>query len=198
MKSTGSIRVWWLLRAYRRRNPLVRGSDRVELFFVALGVLVVLAATACAGALGTAVHDARSHAYLAETQTRHTVIGTALKGGTTVLGFDRKPVTSVNAQWQVNGIEHTDHFTIRGSVKTGDPVMIWLDQEGNRVDAPSSTSLAGVDAVVAALMFWLMVAFTVTGLICLARSGLNRRRIRGWDRDLRSLVHDGGSGNRKT
>ena len=60
MKSTGSVRLWWLLRACRRRNPLVRTSDRVELFFVAVAVLVVLVATACAGALGTAVHDARS------------------------------------------------------------------------------------------------------------------------------------------
>ena len=197
MKGSESARVWWLLRAYRRRNPLVRTSDRVELFFIALGVLVALVATACAGAVGTAVHDARSRVYIAEAQTRHSVIGTAVEGTTTVLGTDRNAVTNVNARWQVDGIEHADHFTIHGRVKSGDPLVIWLDRDGNRVDAPTPTSQAGMDAVVAAMMFWLTVAFTVTGLICLARSGLNRRRIRGWDRDLRSLVHDGGSGNRK-
>ena len=197
MKSTGSVRLWWLLRACRRRNPLVRTSDRVELFFVAVAVLVVLVATACAGARGTAVHDARSQVYLAETQTRHAVTGAAVKGTTTVLGFDRKPVTSVNARWQVDGVEHVDHFTIRGSVKAGDPMVVWLDQDGNRVDAPTPTSQAGMDAVVAALAVWQTVVFTETGLICLARSGFNRRRMRGWDRDLRSLVHNGGSGNRQ-
>ena len=197
MKGSDSVRVWWLLRAYRRHNPLVRTSDRVELFFVALGVLVALVATACAGALGTAVHDARSRVYVAETQTRHSVIGTAVEDSTTVLGTDRNAVTSVNARWQVDGIEHADHFTIHDRVKSGDPLVIWLDRDGNRVDAPTPTSQAGMDAVVAAMMFWLTVAFTVTGMFCLARSGLNRRRIRGWDRDLRSLVHDGGSGNRQ-
>jgi hypothetical protein len=197
MKGSRSVRLWWLLRAYRRRNPLVRTSDRVELFFVTLGVLVTLVATACAGALGTAVHDARSRVYVAEAQTRHSVIGTAVEDSTTVLGTDRNTVTSVNARWRVGGIEHADHFTTHDRVKSGDPLVIWLDRDGNRVDAPTPTSQAGMDAVVAAMMFWLTVAFTVTGLICLARSGLNRRRIRGWDRDLRSLVHDGGSGNRK-
>jgi hypothetical protein len=197
MKGSGSVRAWWLLRAYRRRNPLVRGSDRVELFFVALGVLVVLVATACAGALGTAVHDARSRVYLAEAQARHTVVGTAVEDSTTVLRIDRNAVTSVNARWRVGGIEQADHLTIHGPVKTGDPLVIWLDRDGNRVDAPTPTSQAGVDAVVAALMVWQTVVLTVTGLIGLARLGLNRRRTRGWDRDLRSLVYDGGSGNRK-
>lgn len=198
MKRSGSVQVWWLLRAHRRRNPLVRGSDRVELFFVALGVLVVLVATACAGALGTAIHDARSRVYLDEAQTRHSVLGTAVQDSTTVLGVDRNSVTSVNARWQVDGIEHVDHFTVPDAVKAGAPLVIWLNRHGNRVDAPTPTSQAGVDAVVAASMFWLTVVFAVTGLTCLARAGLNRRRIRGWDRDLRSLVHDGGSGNRQT
>jgi hypothetical protein len=197
MKGSGSVHVWWLLRACGRRNPLVRSSDRVELFLVALGVVVVLVASACAGALGTAVYDARSHVYLAEEQTRHTVIGTANEDSTTVLGFEHNSVTSVNARWQVDGIEHADHFTIHDPVKTGDPLLIWLDRDGHRVDAPTPTSQAGADAVVAGLMVWQMVVFAVTGFNCLARSVLNRRRIRGWDRDLRGLVHDGGSGNRK-
>jgi hypothetical protein len=198
MQDVNSIHVWWILRAFGRRNPLVRAIDRVDLSIIALGVLIALVATACAGALGTDVHDARSRVYLAEAQTRHTVMGTAVKDSTTVRGFDRKTVTSVNARWQADGIEHTDHFTVRDSVKAGDPVQIWLDRNGSRVDAPTPTSQAGVDAVIAALLVWATVIVTVTGLICLARSGLNRRRIRGWDRDLQSLVHNGGSGNRKS
>ena len=143
------------------------------------------------------VHDARSRVYLAEAQARHTVVGIAVEDSTTVLRIDRNAVTSVNARWRVDGIEHADHLTIHDPVKTGDPLVIWLDRDGNRVDAPTPTSQAGVDAVVAALMVWQTVVFTVTGLIWLARVGLNRRRIRGWDRDLRSLVYDGGSGNRQ-
>jgi hypothetical protein len=197
MKGSGSVRMWWLLRAYRGRNPLVRTSDRVELFVVTLGVLVALIATACAGALGTAVHDTRGRVYAAEAQTRHSVIGTAVEDSTSVLGIERNATTSVKARWRVEGREHTDRVPIHNQVKSGTPLTIWLNRDGKRVDAPTPTSQAGTDAVVAAVTFWLVMAFTVTGLMWLARSGLNRRRIRGWDRALRSLVHDGGSGNRK-
>src|SRR5262245_54106573 len=111
-------------RACGRRNPLVRTSDRIELLIIALGVLIVLVATACAGALGTAVHDARSRVYLAEAQTRHTVIATGIEDSTTVFGVHDNAVTSVKARWQIDGTEHTGGLTISGRVKTGDPLVI--------------------------------------------------------------------------
>jgi hypothetical protein len=197
MQRVDSIHVWRVLRAYGRRNPLVRTSDRIELLIIALGVLIVMVATACAGALGTAVHDARSRVYLAEAQTRHTVIATAVEDSTTVVGVHGHVVTRVNARWRVDGTEHTDGLTTNGSVKAGDPLVIWADRNGNRVDAPTPRSQAGVDAVGVAFAAWQAVLFTVTGLVCWARSRLDRRRISGWERDLRSLVYGGGSGNRK-
>jgi hypothetical protein len=197
MQRADSVHMWWLLRAFRRRNPLVRTTDRIELLIVTLGVLIALCATAFAGALGTAVHDVRSHAYLAEAQTRHTVIATAIEGGTTAFGVDDNAVTSVKAQWQVDGAKHTGSFTIDAPVKIGDPLTIWVDRDGICVDAPTPTSQAGVDAVAAAYGAWLMAMFTVTGFVWWARSRLDRRRISGWERDLRSLVYGGGSGNRK-
>jgi hypothetical protein len=197
MRGVDSFHLWSLLRACGRRNKLVRTSDRIELLIIALGVLIALAATAFAGALGTAVHDARSQAYVAEAQTRHTVIATAIADSTTALGVRDNAVTRVHARWQVDGAKHTDSFTIDGYVKTGDPLTIWVDRDGNRVDAPTRTSQAGVDAVAAAYAAWLTVVLTVTGLVWWARSGLDRRRMSGWERDLRSLVYGGGSGNRK-
>jgi hypothetical protein len=53
VQSVDYVYRWWVLRACGR-NPLVRGVDRLELVIIALGILVVLAAAACAGALGTA------------------------------------------------------------------------------------------------------------------------------------------------
>ena len=197
MRGVDSFHVWSLLRACGRRNKLVRTSDRIELLIIALGVLIALAATAFAGALGTAVHDARSQAYVAETQTRHTVIATAIADSTTALGVRDNAVTRVDARWQVDGAEHTDGFTSDGLVKTGDPLTIWVDRDGNRVDAPTPSWQAGVDAVAAGYAAWLAVLFTVIGLLWWARSVLNRRRMSGWERDLRSLVYGGGSGNRK-
>jgi hypothetical protein len=198
MQGVDSIHVWWLLRACGRRNPLVRTSDRIELLIIAIGVLIALVATACAGALGTAVHDARSRVYLAEAQTRHNVIATAIEDSTTVVGVDDNAATSVNARWHVDDTEHSDAFTMNRPVKTGDPLVIWVDGDGNRVDAPTPTSQAGVDAVGIAYAAWQTVALAVFGLVCWGRSRLDRRRISGWERDLRSLAYDGGSGNRTT
>src|SRR5882757_3575482 len=110
---------WWVLRA-AGRNPLVRRSDRLELLIVTLGILVVVVAAACAGALGTAVHDARSRVYIAQAQTRHTVIAEAIDDSTIVHSVHDNMTTRVNARWQVKGTEHTGSVTPDHAVKTGD------------------------------------------------------------------------------
>jgi hypothetical protein len=188
MQSVEYVHGWWVLRACGR-NPLVRGTDRLELLIVALGILVVLVAAACAGALGTAVHDARSRAYIAQAQTRHTVIARAVDDSTIVLGDDDN-TTTVNARWHVNGTEHTGSFTLDGAMKTGDPLKIWVDRDGNGVDAPTPTSRAGVEAVGVAYTAWQTVALAAAGLICWGRSRLERRRDAAWERDIRCLVDD--------
>lgn len=197
MQDIDSIHVWWLLRAWRRRNPLVRTSDRIELFITALAIVTVMVATACAGALGTSVHDERSHRYVTEAQTRHTLIARATEDSTTVGGFRGHAVTMVDARWQVDGTDHTDALTIESPAKAGDPLLIWVDPDGHRVDAPTPPSRAGLDAVGVAYAVWQAALFTVAALLWWGRSCLDRRRISGWERDIRSLVHGGGSGNRK-
>jgi hypothetical protein len=189
---------WWVLRACGR-NPLVRRIDRLELLIVALGILVVVVAAAFAGALGTAVHDARSRVYIAQAQTRHTVIARAIDDSTIVLGVDDNTATTrVNARWQVNGSEHTGSLNWDHAVKTGDPLTIWVDRSGDRVDAPTPISQAGVDAVGVAYMAWQSVALAAAGLIWWGRSRLDRRRDSAWERDIRCLIDDdGGRTNRK-
>jgi hypothetical protein len=157
-----------------------------------------MVATTFVGALGTAVHDARSHVYLAQAQTRHTVTARAIADSTTVLGFRETAVTRVLARWQVDGREHTGALTVDSPVKTDDPLLIWVDGGGERVGAPTPTSRAGVDAVGVAYAAWQAVIFAVLGLVCWGRSRVDRRRISGWEREIRSLVYGGGSGNRKT
>ncbi len=189
MQSVGYIHGPWVLRACGR-NPLVRASDRLELLIVSLGILVALVATACAGALGTAVHDERSRVYVAQAETRQAVIARAIDESKVVLGVDNNAATRVNARWQVNGIEHTGSLTWDGAVKTGDPLRIWVDRNGKRVDAPTPTSQAGVDAVCVAYSAWQTVALVATGLTCWGRSRIERRRDSAWEREIRCLIHD--------
>ncbi len=194
MQSVEHVQVPWVLRACGR-NPLVRASDRLELLIIALGILVGLVAAACAGALGTAVHEERSRVYIAQAQSRHTVTAEAIDDSTIFLGADDNTATRVSARWQVNGIEHTGSFTWDGAVKTGDALRIWVDSYGGRVDPPTPTSQAGVDAVCVAFSVWQTVVLVVTGLICFGRSRLQRRRDAAWEREIRRLIHDSAGGN---
>jgi hypothetical protein len=189
MHSVECVPGWWVLRACGR-NPLVRGSDRLELLITALGILVVLVAAACAGALGTAVHEARSSVYSVQAQTRRTVIARAIDDSTIVFGDDEYPTVRVNARWQANGSEHTGTFTLPEDIKTGDPLRIWVDANGTSVDAPTPTSQAGVDAVGVAYTAWLTMAVAAAGLICWGRSRLERQRDSAWEREIRCLVDD--------
>ena len=189
MQSVDYVHGWWVLRACGR-NPLVRGIDRLELLIVALGILVVVVAAAGAGALGTAVHDARSRVYVAQAQTRHTVTARATDDSTIIRRVDDNAATRVTARWQVNHTEHTGSLNWDHAVKTGDPLTIWVARDGNRVAAPAPTSQAGADAVGVAFAAWQTVAFAVAGLICWGRARLDRRRDSAWERDIRCLVDD--------
>ena len=197
MHSVEHVHGWWVLRACRR-DPLVRGSDRLELLIIALAILVAVVAAARAGALGTAIHDARSRVYIAQAQTRHTVTARAIDDSTIVLGVDDNTATRVNARWQVNGTEHTGSLNWGHAVKTGDPLTIWVDSNGDLVDAPTPMSQAGADAVGVAYVAWQSVVLTAAVLICWGRSRLDRRRDSAWERDIRCLIDDdGGRTNRK-
>ena len=191
MQSVEYVPRWRVLRACGR-NPLVRGIDRVELLIVALGFLVALVSVACAGALGTAVHDARSRVYIAQAQTRHTLTATATKDSTIVLRGDDSTATRVNARWQVDGTEHASTFNWDHAVKSGDPLTIWVDRNGDRVDPPAPTSQAVEDAVGVAYAAWQTVVLATAGLVCLGRSYLDRRRDSAWERDIRCLIDDDG------
>jgi hypothetical protein len=188
---------WWILRALSR-NPLVRGIDRLEMLIVTLGLMAILVATACAGALGTAVYDARCSVYIAQAQSRYAVTARATDESAFVPGFDDRTATRVHARWLVNGTEHSGSVNSNRAVKTGALLPIWVDSDGDLVHAPTPTSQAGVDAVGVAYTAWQAVTVVLAGLIWWGRSHLDRRRVSAWERDIRYLIDDdGGRTNRK-
>lgn len=66
-----------ILRVFSR-NPLVRGTDRLEAVVMLLAVTVSLLTIPFAAAAGTAVHDSRSHVYAHQAQTRHPATATVI------------------------------------------------------------------------------------------------------------------------
>jgi len=198
VQSVEYVHGWWVLRACGR-NPLVRGVDRLELSIVVLGILVVAVAAALAGALGTAVHDSRSRVYIAQAETRHAVTARATDDSTVVLRVDDSTATRVTARWRANGTEHTGTLNWDRVVKSGDPLTIWVDRDGDHVDAPTPVSRAAADAVGIAYAAWQAAVLVVAGLVCWGRSNLDRRRDSAWERDIRCLIDgSGGRTNRRS
>jgi hypothetical protein len=103
----------------------------------------------------------------------------------------------VHAGWRVNGIDHADVITSQYAVKAVEPLQIWVDSDGNRVDQPTPTARADMDAWTAALVGWLIVAVAAAHVVAIVRAHVNRMRDAQWEREIRYLVDDdGGRTNR--
>lgn len=186
---------WWV-RAFGR-NPLVRGSDRVEAIVMMVAVMVTALAVPIAGAIGTSVHDQRTRLYAEETQTRRQVVATATEDATIVpqmggVGF------ATEAVWTDSGIVHNDTIAWPGPAKIGDQQPIWVNSTGEVVGQPSSPSRADTEAVVTALTMWLLVAGASATLVCVVRYRFDRRRYAEWDREIAAFDDNNGRRNHQS
>jgi hypothetical protein len=173
----------------------MRASDRVEAAVTALVVSLVLVATACAGVIGTMIHDTETQKYLEQARTRHVLVAYAVIDSTPAGSADT-PAATVHARWQVNGIDHADVIASQYAVKAGEPLQIWVDADGNLVDQPTPIAHADRDAWVAALVGWLIVAVASAHVVSVVCDHVKRMRDAQWEREIRSLVEgDGGRTN---
>jgi hypothetical protein len=173
------------------RNPLIRASSRMETVFVTLVVSVVVLAAVGAGVLGTLVYRAEMQNYRDQVQTRHAVVATAVDDSKAAASPDASAFT-VNARWEANGINHTGAIGSDDAVKAGDRLQIWVDADGNPVARPAAPDLAGPEAVIAAAAAWFIMVLAAVPVLALVRANAREKREAQWDRDIRSLVEDGG------
>jgi hypothetical protein len=186
---------WPVLRLFSR-NPLMRTSDRIEAALVTLAGLLVVIAAACAGVLGTMIHDTEAQNYLEQAQTRHALVARAVDDSKPAASSETT-ASSVYARWQANGIDHADILGWDYAVKAGDPLQIWVDADGNRVDRPTPVERAAADALTAAIVGWFIVVLAAAQVVCAVRAHANRMRDAQWEREIRYLVDDdGGRTNR--
>jgi hypothetical protein len=181
---------WPVLRLFSR-NPLMRTSDRIEAAVATLAGLLIVIAAACAGVIGTMIHDTETQNYLQQARTRHALVANAVD--------DSKPAAStettastVHARWQVNGVDHADVLGWDYAVKAGEPLEIWVDGDGNRVDQPTPIARADMDAFTVAVVGWSIVALAAAQVVATVRAHVNRMRDAQWEREIRSLAEDGG------
>lgn len=173
------------------RNPLVRTSDWVEALVLVLAVGVSLLAAPIAAAVGTAVHDARSHIYAEQAQTRHSITATIIDDYAAQRDSPTNAIT-VRGRWSAAGVEHTGAIKVRATVKTGDTAVIWVDNDGLPAETPTSTFRAATDAVTAAVAIWLTVAAAAAALFAVTRVVADRVRDTGWQHDIDNLLDGDG------
>jgi hypothetical protein len=181
---------WPVLRIFSR-NPLVRTNDRIEAAVTTLAGLLVVVAAACAGVLGTMIHDAETQNYLEQAGTRHAVVANAVDDSKPV-GSPETTAFTVHARWQLNGIDHAAVIAWEYAVKAGDPLQIWVNGDGNRVDQPTPIARADIDALTVTLVGWSIVALAAALVVATVRAHVNRMRDAQWEREIRSLVEDDG------
>ncbi len=182
---------WPVLRVVSR-NPLMRLIDRIEAAVVPLALLLVIVATACAGVLGTFIHDAEKQKYLQESENRYTVIATAL-ADSTPRALPSSADSNVLARWRANGIDHIDSIAWDHRVKAATSLSIWVNADGNRVDAPTPVARAAADAVFIAFVAWWVTVSAIAQIVGVVRAHIARSLDAQWERGIRHLL-DGENG----
>lgn len=181
----------WRVARLVGRNPLLRRSDRVEALVVALAMFASLLAIPVTGVVAATVYGARERLYVQESHERHrvtaTINDTMLEGsGTSV----------VRATWPGPTGERTGTFELARAAKAGQSFEIWVGKDGKAGFPPTPKWHAVFDAVVTAGAALLIAGFAVLTLVAFVCSRLNRARDCAWEREIRSLVEDGGRTNR--
>lgn len=179
---------WPVLRIFNR-SPLMRASDRIEAAIVPLAALLVIVAAACAGVLGTFVYEAEKQQYLGEAAARHTVVATALDDSTPGVRPSSSDST-VLARWRTNGVDHVESVGSDYPINATESVSIWVDAEGNKVDAPTPVTQAARNAVNIAFLAWWVTVLAIIQIVSMIRTRVARSRDMQWEHGIRDLVDD--------
>ena len=192
----------WIASAFGR-NPLLRGTDRIEACVVVFAILVALAATPICAIAAAGVYRSHAQLYASQSQARRIVTATVVETGTPPRN-PRATRAAVLATWPI-GIGgarvgetqpgHTGWVSTDRAVHAGDRIDIWVNDVGALAAPPAPRSRAGFDAVAYGAGIWLVAALGLTAGVGLVLSPLNRIRRAQWEREIKGFA-DGGTSAR--
>lgn len=178
------------MRCLVARNPLVRGSDRVEAVAVLVVVLVSLLSVPVVGAVGTATNDSLTRHYAMARATRHEVTATVTEDSLLApLSYERPFLTPV--RWTYDGAERTGKIRTH-RMKSGEATSIWVDADGELTSPPLPDEAAATEAVMTGFGLWIAAVGVSSAAFTALRLRLNRSRAAAWDRALEDLADNGG------
>jgi hypothetical protein len=173
------------------RNPLRRGTDRVEaalrLVMILLAVVAVPAAAVAAGRWADhyALHRAQVQRVL-----NHQVTAVLLEDAPATGVPD--PYTSIQtawvpARWQPAGQpSRTGQVLAVIGARKGSPVQTWVDQSGAVTDPPLERRVIVGDVWLAVMATCLMSLLVLLAAGVLVRRVLDGRRLRAWEAEWRA------------
>jgi len=173
------------------RNPLRRGTDRVEaalrLVMILLAVVAVPAAAVAAGRW--ADHNARHRAQVQRT-VNHQVTAVLLENAPATGVQD--PYTSVRttwvaARWQPPGQPpRTGEVLAQAGASKGSTVRTWIDPSGAVTEPPPDHRIVVGDVWLAVMATCLVSWLVLLAAGVLVRRGLDHRRLRAWEAEWRA------------
>lgn len=175
-------------RSSRRRNPLVRRTDRIEARLTSVLVFLVVAMIPVAVWTGALTWDTQLALSAQQTAERSLVTATtegtpeapaASYGDSTIAG----PAT-VPASWTWG--HETRHGNIQVEVTTasGSRVAVWVDADGHQTLPPMSPTSAKVSSVLVGVSGWIGAVLVAGAVFAVARWRLDLARARRWSRDI--------------
>jgi hypothetical protein len=173
------------------RNPLRRGTDRVEAALrLVLVVLLVAAVPAGAVAAGRWADHWALHRAQAQRAVNHQVSAVLLRDAPTTGSPD--PYTSlqtawVPARWQPPGQpSRTGEVLAVAGAGKGSTVRIWVAPSGAIIDPPPSHRDIVGDVCLAVVATCLVSWLVLLAAWILARRALDRRRFSAWEAEWRA------------
>jgi hypothetical protein len=173
------------------RNPLRRGTDRVEailrLVLIILLVAVIPAAAVAAGRW--ADHRALHRAEL-ERATEHQVTAVLLENAPATGVPD--PYTSVQttwvrARWQPPGQPpRTGAVLAVAGARQGSTVRTWIDSSGAVTDPPMEHRVIAGYICLAVMITCVLSWLVLLAAVLLVRRALDRRRLNAWEAEWRA------------
>jgi hypothetical protein len=170
------------------RSSLVRTSDRVESWVLALMLVVVLLALPFSIALGAQTYAQQAHLSAVQHRDRAPATATLLvdapAANTTSDPAQTRVTVPVRAEWSLDtGLHRTGVIDAHPGLDKGSTMTIWVGRDGDPVPPPLSSATAVWNAAAAAISAWLLVAGCCALVYWGVRRALDRARYRGWERE---------------
>lgn len=182
---TRGLSSWW--RRAAGRDALVRRSDRVEAWMVAVTVVLLIGAALIGSAVGIGLYNARTAHHAAAQSGWHVVSATAMESS--VMATDsRRFAWTVSACWPVLGRTRCDTVDTERAVVAGQRLSVWTDHNGNYVRISDPARRALRDCLVAGLAVWGSLSAAILAAAAICRRRLDAIRSRAVDVALASLL----------